>query len=275
MLLGMLIPVLAAQPVSPFQLVWSEEFNYTGKPDPKKWIYEIGFVRNRELQWYQPENVSVQNGRLLIEGRRESRANPNFKEGSDDWKLNRKEATYTSGSIKTKGLHRWLYGRWEMRGRIDIRPGLWPAWWTVGEAREWPANGEIDMMEFFNNIMLANCAWGSKTRFQAIWDDSKTPIATVARRRGYASAEAWAKDFHVWRMDWDQDWIRLYLDGYLMNEIDLSKTINQSPDGANPFREPHHMILNLAIGSTGGDPSKTEFPAKLEVDWVRVYQKKK
>lgn len=76
-------------------------------------------------------------------------------------------------------------------------------------------------------------------------------------------------------MDWDQDWIRLYLDGYLMNEVDLSKTINQSPDGANPFREPHHMILNLAIGSTGGDPSKTDFPAKFEVDWVRVYQKQR
>lgn len=269
---ALLAVTLLNQTTTGLKLVWSDEFNYQGRPDPTKWTYETGFVRNKELQWYQPENVRVEGGRLIIEGKREKKPNPNYVPGSDDWKLQRTHADYTSGCIKTSGLHRWTYGRWEMRGRLDIRPGLWPAWWTVGEAREWPAGGEIDMLEFIQGNILANCCWGSKQRWVGIWDDSRTPVTALAKRRGYASAEDWAEDFHVWRMDWDKDWIRFYLDSELLNEVDLSKTINQSADGKNPFHEPHHMILNLAIGSTGGDPSQTQFPAKFEVDWVRLYQ---
>jgi len=74
-------------------------------------------------------------------------------------------------------------------------------------------------------------------------------------------------------MDWDKDNIELYVDDELLNTIELSKTTNGTPDRANPFREPHYILLNLAIGGTnGGDPSKTEFPARFEVDYVRVYQ---
>jgi beta-glucanase (GH16 family) len=74
-------------------------------------------------------------------------------------------------------------------------------------------------------------------------------------------------------MDWDSDRIQLYVDDFLLNTIDLQKTFNQSSDKANPFREPHYIVLNLAIGGTnGGDPSGTSFPARFEVDYVRVYQ---
>ena len=81
-------------------------------------------------------------------------------------------------------------------------------------------------------------------------------------------------------MDWNESGIRFYVDGRLLNEVDLGQTINRQPaweggtgGGVNPFHEPHHIILNLAIGATGGDPSETEFPAVYEVDWVRVYQR--
>jgi hypothetical protein len=73
-------------------------------------------------------------------------------------------------------------------------------------------------------------------------------------------------------MDWDREFIRLYVDGHLLNEVPLVETINRSPDGANPFHEPHHLILNLAIGSTGGDPELTNWPSRFVVDWVRVYR---
>ena len=73
-------------------------------------------------------------------------------------------------------------------------------------------------------------------------------------------------------MEWDEDFIKLYLDDELLNEVDLSHTLN--PDGFNPFRQPHYILFNLAIGSNGGNPSTTSFPRTYEVDYVRVFQKK-
>jgi beta-glucanase (GH16 family) len=277
--------VVAAEPPPEIETgwreVWIDAFDKDGPPDPANWIHEIGFVRNREAQLYRRENVACRDGLLVIEARRERVANPAFDPAApgSDWKRSREVAEYTSGSIKTKGLHAWRYGRFEMRGRIDIREGLWPAFWTVGAgtpespARPWPRNGEIDIMEFFRGLLLANAAWGSEQPGRATWDDVKIPIGEVAERSGFESAEAWAGAFHLWRMDWDERSIRLYCDGHLLNEIDLSKTVNRSEDAANPLREPHLLILNLAIGGTsGGDPSATEFPARFEVDWVRVLE---
>jgi beta-glucanase (GH16 family) len=75
-------------------------------------------------------------------------------------------------------------------------------------------------------------------------------------------------------MDWDKDSIKLYVDNILLNTIDLKETFNKDKEGKNPFHQPHYIILNLAIGGTsGGDPSKTKFPARFEVDYVRIYQK--
>ena len=84
------------------------------------------------------------------------------------------------------------------------------------------------------------------------------------------------KKFHVWRMDWDEKSIRLYLDDELLNTTELSETINQRGSVVNPFNIPHYLILNLAIGGrSGGDPSNASFPSRYEIDYVRVYQLKK
>ena len=71
-------------------------------------------------------------------------------------------------------------------------------------------------------------------------------------------------------MDWNEERIHLYLDGELLNTIDLTTTVN--PDGFNPFHQPHYILLNLAIGSNGGDPSQSKFPKTYVVDYLRLYQ---
>ncbi|GAB4021126.1 glycoside hydrolase family 16 protein [Spirosoma koreense] len=256
-----------AQPDTAWKLVWADEFNTDGAPDPKNWQFERGFVRNHEDQWYQPDNARCEKGLLVIEGRREHRANPNYQPNSTDWKTNRAFIEYTAASLHTRGVHSWQYGRFEMRGRIDIRPGLWPAFWTLGVSGKWPANGEVDIMEYYRDMLLANVAWATARRYKAEWRSTKKPMNT------FSDAD-WAKKFHVWRMDWDESAIRLYVDNQLLNEVLLSETINQDGTGRNPFRQPHYLLLNLAIGGdNGGDPSATTFPSRFEVDYVRVYQK--
>ncbi|MDF7825364.1 family 16 glycosylhydrolase [Pontiellaceae bacterium B12227] len=252
---------------SDYKLVWSDEFNENGKPNPDNWTYEHGFVRNNELQWYQPDNASCSNGMLVIEGRREWKPNPNHKPGSNHWKIKRKGAEYTSACLKTKGLHSWQYGRFEMRAKIDVRPGLWPAFWTLGTDGPWPSNGEIDIMEYYKGHLLANVASGTRKPYTPKWNSVKTPLTDFP--------DDWAEDFHVWRMDWDEEAIRLYVDDRLLNETLLKDTFNHDGDRiANPFNHPQYILLNMAIGGdNGGNPSGTEFPARFEIDYVRVYQK--
>ena len=248
-----------------YRLVWSDEFDVDGRPSTANWRYEQGFVRNEEDQWYQQDNARVEGGVLIIEGRREQKANPNYQAGSSDWKRNRQYAEYTSSSLNTSGLHSWQYGRFEMRGRIETRAGLWPAWWTLGVSGEWPSNGEVDIMEFYNSRILANVACGTATRYQAKWDSVTKTIASF-------NDPTWSSKFHVWRMDWDDTKIDLYVDDMLMNTTNLADMLN--PNGQSPFRQPHYILVNLAIGGlNGGDPTGTPFPTRYEVDYVRVFQR--
>ena len=256
-----------SNPSSGLKLVWSDEFNKEGRPDPNKWTYERGFVRNQELQWYQPENARCENGMLIIEGRRERKENPRYRADGRDFRQKREYAEYTSSSLTTRRLHSWKFGRFEMRGRIDTRAGLWPAFWTLGIEGPWPSNGEIDIMEYYRGVLLANAAWATEKRWVPKWDDIKKPITEF-------NDPNWSEKFHIWRMDWDTDSIKLYVDDMLLNQVDLTQTINKDEEGKNPFHQPHYIILNLAIGGkAGGDPSNTKFPAKFEVDYVRIYQK--
>ncbi len=250
-----------------YKLVWADEFDRDGRPDPANWTYERGFVRNAEYQWYQPENAWCEKGCLIIEARREKKAGSAGNPAEPGGKGKPPYADYTSASVTTRGLRSWQYGRFVMRGRIDTRPGLWPAFWTVGAGGRWPASGEIDIMEYYRGMLLANVAWAGEHAHEAAWDDSRKPITEF-------NDPDWSNKFHVWRMDWDSDSIKLYVDDQLLNEVDLTRTFNKDTEGKNPLRQPHYIILNLAIGGTsGGDPSKTEFPARYEIDYVRIYQK--
>lgn len=260
-----------AKAIAGLKLVWQDEFNDNGKPNPKFWRSEKGFVRNEELQWYQEENANCQNGVLLIEGKRVQISNPNFEAGNASWRKNRKEINFTSASIQTKGLQEWQFGTFLIRAKIDTTLGSWPAIWTLGNSGQWPSNGEIDIMEFYRvksePTILANVAYGTDKQYVAKWDDSKTSLKHFIDKN-----KDWVKQFHIWRMDWTPESINLYLDDELLNSTSLSETIN--PDGKNPFLQPHFLLLNLAIGGqNGGEPNQNTKLIKYEVDYVRVYQK--
>lgn len=149
-----------------YTLVWHDEFNNTDKPDPENWVYEHGFVRNRELQWNQSENANCKNGVLTIEGRREKAENPGYQKDSKDWRRNRQFAHYTSSAIETRGKQRFHFGQIIVRAKIDISLGAWPAIWTVGTKCHWPQNGEVDIMEFYRwhhkPVILATTCWGKQ-----------------------------------------------------------------------------------------------------------------
>lgn len=253
-----------------YELVWQDEFEEGTKPDTTNWSYEQGFVRNEELQWYQKDNATIEDGLLIIEGRREQVPNPSYDGSGTSWRESRQHAEYTSSSINTRNKQTFQYGLFEIRARIDTASGMWPAIWTLGThpERGWPANGEIDIMEFYKvdgeQTILANAAWANESN-QPVWDERKVPFSEFLDKD-----PQWTEKFHIWKMDWTENYIKLYLDDELINEVDLSTSVN--PDGFNPFHQPHYILLNLAIGSNGGDPSNTEFPKRYEVDYVRVYQ---
>jgi beta-glucanase (GH16 family) len=248
---------------------WSDEFDDSGPPNPAVWTFEQGFVRNQELQWYTTSNAWQEGGRLIIEGRREQVLNPNYNPGSTDWKLNRQYADYTSSSIKSVGKFSFQYGRMQVRAKIPIGAGLWPASWTLGNTGEWPSNGECDLMEYYNSKILANCARGTTTRWTAAWDGASSNVTS------FTSIDAgWINSFHVWTMQWDESNVRLYVDNVLMNTIPQSWLVNPVTTWGPqyPFKQPHYLLLDLAIGGTaGGNPAGTPFPVRYEVDYVRVW----
>lgn len=251
-----------------YQLVWSEEFNKDGAPDSTIWQYEKGFVRNHELQWYQSENAYCKNGKLIIEARKVHQANPLYNPQSNDWRTNRRYIDYTSASLNTRHSKTWLYGRMVMRARIDTAAGLWPAFWTLGVAGQWPSNGEIDIMEYYRGKLLANIACGTNTAYKAKWYSTSTAIGDFKDKH-------WSKKFHIWRMDWDSTAISLLVDDRLLNRVPLKDLVNQDGTGINPFKQPHYMLVNLALGGdNGGDPNSTTFPRRYEIDYIRVYQQK-
>jgi beta-glucanase (GH16 family) len=274
LLTGMII-FSATLPAQEYQLVWSDEFNYTGKPDLSSWSDEEGFVRNEEYQWYQPDNAYCEKGVLTIEAKKERVKNPRYRSGGNDWKSTREYAEYTSSSIKTVGKREFLYGRFEVKARIPVAGGSWPAIWTLGKEMPWPSNGEIDIMEYYRikgvPHILANTAWGTDRPFNAKWDSAKIPFEHFTSKD-----PDWTSKFHIWRMDWDETAIRLYLDDELLNETLLSETINgKTGNYTNPFQQPHYLLLNLAIGGqNGGEPDVKAYPLKYEIDYVRVYQMK-
>lgn len=252
---------------SGYKLVWSDEFNKDGLLDTTKWKYENGFVRNQEIQWYQKENAICQSGNLIITGKKERKPNPNYIAGSNNWKTNREFIDYTSSSVVMQKSHAFQYGKLEVRAKIDAQTGLWPAIWTVGVSGEWPSNGEVDIMEYYDNRILANYAHAEKERFKAIWDGASVSIDSLG-------GPTWANQFHIWTWEWDENTMRIFLDGLLLNEIDVNTTINKS-DGKNPFRQPHYLLLNLAMGGNrGGSLEKTILPSNYYIDYVRLYQKK-
>ncbi len=258
-----------------WQLTWSDEFNTDGRPDEATWNYERGFVRNHEDQWYQPENAWQEDGLLIIEARRESKANPTYRPGSRQWGRQRDSIRYSSACLTTAGKRTFRYGRLEVSARIPISGGSWPAIWTLGTGMPWPSCGEVDLMEYYRiqgvPHILANVAWGNDRPNDAVWNSRKVPYAHFTSKD-----PLWHQRFHVWRMDWDETAIRLYLDDELLNEVPLSTTTNGAiGNHVNPFHGPQYVLLNLALGGdNGGEIDDSAFPLRYEIDYVRIYERK-
>ena len=285
-MLACLMPVFA-QDGPQWKLVWSDEFNGDGPYDATVWEPERGFVRNHEAQWYQGENAFRQNGCLVIEGRKVATTTPNptfRKEGAtgeggqgrrrNDWRTSRETIDYTSSSLTTRRSFSFLYGRLEVRAKIPTAGGSWPAIWLLGKGLPWPSCGEVDVMEYYRikgvPHILANVAWGNDRPFEAVWNSKRVPFTHFTSRD-----EAWARRFHVWRMDWDETSIRLYLDDELLNEVPMSQTVNgKIGRNINPFTRKQYILLNLALGGdNGGEIDDAAFPMRYEIDYVRIYER--
>lgn len=257
-----------------YKLVFAEEFDKGDRPDPEIWSYEVGKKRNNEDQCYMEENATIKDGMLVIEARKERVKNPDYVKYSSDWRKKDKYCEYTSASIIAKKPYQYTYGVYEVRAKIPVGQGYWPAIWSTGCTYEWPYNGEIDMMEYYGDAIHANVAWGSSKRWNATWSSQAPRMSTFE--------PDFADKFHIWKMEWTEEAIKIYLDDRLLNETKLDRTVNPNPgeewynrDGYNPYRDPENtqgMWLNLALGgNNGGSLDNTPFPAQYLVDYVRIY----
>ncbi len=229
-----------------WNLVWSDEFDYMGLPDPSKWGNETGFIRNNELQYYTSqriENSVVGNGNLMIIGR---------KEVFDT-------AQYTSASLTTDGKHSWTYGKIDARMKLPEGQGLWPAFWMLGQnihEAGWPRCGEIDIMEHINteDILHGTLHWYNEKH---VSDGTQIPCDVAM--------------FHNYTVEWDKDSIRWFLDDAQYHSVSIKDSINSTGE----FHKPFYIILNLAIGGNWpkNPDETTSFPDTAFVDYVRVYQK--
>jgi beta-glucanase (GH16 family) len=267
-----LLVFLAAVPLraDDWKLVWSDEFDKSGAPDPEKWGYEEGFVRNNEAQYYtrdRRENARVENGMLVLEARKEHLELPapsaqGKKKGGGQA---HKEIKYTSASLTTRGKASWTYGRIEVRAKLPTGRGTWPAIWMLGTGGGWPACGEIDIMEnvgFDPDVIHANV---HTKKYNHMMRTNKGSKLTVPKPFA---------DFHVYAIQWYPDHIDFFVD---KARYFTFKNEGTGPD-AWPYDKPEYLILNIAIGGAWGGQKGIDdriFPQKMYVDYVRVYQNAK
>jgi beta-glucanase (GH16 family) len=246
-----------------WELVWSDEFDYAGLPDPARWGYDVGGHGwgNRELQFYteaRPENARVEGGRLIIEAHREP------------WQ----GMEYTSARLVTKGKGDWTYGRFEARARLPSGRGTWPAIWMLATERRygtayWPDNGEIDIMEHvgFDPDVVHSTVHTRAYHHSAGTQRGERIIVPTARTA-----------FHTYAVEWTPEEIRGYVDDRHYFTFRNERLTNPDADYRHwPFDAPFHLLLNLAVGGNWGGAQgvdTTIWPQRMEVEWVRVFRRK-
>ena len=235
-----------------YKLVWSDEFNYHGRPDPKKWDYEVGLVRNKEPQFYtkdRRDNARVEGGYLVIEA----------------WKQPYKGADYTSASLITLGKFEFQYGKVEVRAKLPGGRGSWPAIWMMGADRPlvgWPRCGELDIMEHIAHE--PSTIYGT---IHQISPDSKGHVSLG----GKTDIPTATSEFHIYGMEWTPKEIKFLVDGQAYFDLPYDGPTHWT------FDRPMYLLINLALGGNwagkfGIDDSM--FPQQFLIDYVRVFQKK-
>jgi beta-glucanase (GH16 family) len=229
-----------------WQLVWQDEFNGSIGPD---WVFETGNGvngwGNNELQYYLRENATIQNGKLVITARRQDQAG----------------YRYTSARMKTQGKRSFKYGKIEARIKMPSSLGLWPAFWMLGSNITqvgWPASGEIDVMEHVNT--------DSDVHGTVHWQAADGSYASYG---GHTPVDV--TGYHLYTVEWDANFIRWFVDGRQYHVIDITNGVG----GTDEFHKDFFLLLNMAVGGNwpGFNINEAALPAKMYVDYVRVYQR--
>lgn len=240
------------------KLVWEDNFDVDGVPNPLNWSFDLGGGAqnegwgNNELQYYtnRLENSIVQNGYLIITAKQE------LFEG----------AGYTSARIKTQNLFEKKYGRIEARIKLPQGKGVWPAFWMLGSNYDqvsWPQCGEIDIIEYLGNQPTQ--VFGTLHGPGFFGNNSISKKFNLSNDR-------FDTDFHVFGIEWSENQVSWYVDNILYNQITRKKV--EQAGGEWVFNQSFFMILNLAIGGNlpGSPNAETQFPQRMLVDYVRVYE---
>lgn len=243
------------------ELVWREEFDYTGALDAAKWQYDVGGSGwgNNELQYYtaaRSQNARVENGNLVIEAHREAGFGSN---------------PYTSARLlsKASGGGSLAFGRVEVRAQLPGGRGIWPAIWMLPDDWSygnggWPDNGEIDIMEYVGYDPGVVHASTHCNKYYFRLNNQKTSRTTVPTA---------TTGYHVYALEWTPATITMYVDGqqYFTNRNENSGW------QAWPFDRPFHLLLNVAVGGDWGGQRGIDdaaFPQRMLVDYVRYYRLK-
>lgn len=235
------------------QLVFQDEFNYQGLPNPSKWECEVGGdgFGNNELQFYtknRTENARVEGGHLIIEARKEK------------WENNH----YTSAKLTTKNTFPFQYGTIEVRAKLPKGKGTWPAIWMLSKnMKKWPDDGEIDIMEHvgYNEGFVHGSVHTKK--YNHVTGTQKTDTIIIKDA---------TENFHVYRADWTPEKIEMFVDNQKYFTYIKSETAYE----AWPFDQPFYLILNQAVGGNWGGKEGVDdsiYPQKFLIDYVRIYKK--
>jgi len=242
-----------------WQLVWSDEFSGTSI-NTSNWAFDIGTGTggwgNNELEYYQSQNAAIVNGQLVITARHESVGGKN----------------YTSARLKTQGLRSFKYGKIEASIAMPSFQGVWPAFWMLGTditSVGWPACGEIDIMEHINT--------GNAVSGAVHWTGSNGAQADFG---GGATASSSISNFHTYTIQWSPTLIQWFIDGIPYKSssngttFDMAINIANNAGNTGAFQNSFFILLNMAIGGNfpGNAVDNNAFPAKMSVDYVRVYQ---
>jgi beta-glucanase (GH16 family) len=240
-----------------WQLVWSDEFESGAQPDPAKWSHDVGGHGwgNHELQFYTKErleNARIEDGRLIIEARREKWENKD----------------YTSARLVTKNKGDWTYGRFEIRAKLPLGRGTWPAiWmlptnWDLGSGN-WPDVGEIDIME---HVGYDPGVVHASTHSQ------KHQWRIHTQRTAKIDVPDAGETYHTYVMEWDEEEMRIFVD-----DQQYFTSLKEGGDWTSwPFFRPFHLVLNVAVGGDWGGSKgvdETIWPRRMEVEYVRVYRR--
>lgn len=276
-----------------YQLVWTDDFDYEGIPDPKKWTFETGNFQwpNKELQAYtdRPDNIFVKDGKLTIRSLKQQDG----------------EREYTSAKINTKEKACWQYGYFEIRAKFPFGIGSWPAIWMMPyqkkrilpkgiplrpdghpdfqnftkehwdifpkmpEKNRWPNCGEIDIVEHIGrrpDMLLFSLHSGMFNHRT----DTPNPFSNAKEYE-----KDFLNDFHNYSMEWTPDYFEFFVDGISQYKYERPDVPTEQMYDAWPFDKPFYLILNTAVGGgLGGPVDDNHLPYKFEIEYVHVYQKK-